>query len=92
MDNVNIHKHPQLKAFIKAPNIEPAYTPTYSSWLNAIEAHFTALKKFAITGTDDPSHAYRRWHIARYLTWRNHEKGTSAAALAKFRRVKLYRH
>ena len=31
-----------------AHNIEPAYTPTYSSWLNAIEAHFTSLKKFAI--------------------------------------------
>ena len=39
-----------------AHNIEPAYTPTYSSWLNAIEAHFTSLKKFAIGGTDDPSH------------------------------------
>ena len=34
-----------------AHNIEPAYTPTYSSWLNAIEAHFTSLKKFAIGGT-----------------------------------------
>jgi transposase len=60
-----------------AHNIEPAYTPTYSSWLNAIEAHFTSLKKFAIGGTDDPSHEYRRWRIARYLTWRNKEKGSS---------------
>jgi hypothetical protein len=30
-----------------AHNIEPAYTPTYSSWLNAIEAHFTSLKTYA---------------------------------------------
>ena len=75
-----------------AHNIEPAYTPTYSSWLNAIEAHFTSLKKFAIGGTDDPSHEYRRWRIARYLTWRNKEKGSSKAALAQFSRVKLYRH
>jgi DDE superfamily endonuclease len=74
-----------------AHNIEPAYTPTYSSWLNAIEAHFTSLKKFAIGGTDDPSHEYRRWRIARYLTWRNKEKGSSKAALAQFSRVRLYR-
>ena len=71
---------------------EPAYTPTYSSWLNAIEAHFTSLKKFAIGGTDDPSHESRRWRIARYLAWRNKEKGSSKAALAQFSRVKLYRH
>src|SRR5215216_5820929 len=75
-----------------AHNIEPAYTPTYSSWLNAIEAHFTSLKKFAIGGTDDPSHEYRRWRIARYLTWRSKEKGSSKAALAQFSRVRLYRH
>src|SRR5713101_2367201 len=82
----------RLKAFMAAHNIEPAYTPTYSSWLNAIEAHFTSLKKFAIGGTDDPSHEYRRWRIARYLTWRNKEKGSSKAALAQFSRVRLYRH
>lgn len=59
MDNLNTHKHARLKAFMAAHNIEPAYTPTYSSWLNAIEAHFTSLKKFAIGGTDDPRHAFR---------------------------------
>ena len=75
-----------------AHNIEAVYTPTYASWLNAIESHFTPLKKFAIGGTDDPSHDYRRWRIARYITWRNRDKGTSRAALAKFSRVKLYRH
>ena len=77
-----------------AHNIEPAYTPTYSSWLNAIEAHFTSRKKFAIGGiggTDDPSHEYRRWRIARYLTRRSKEKGSSKAALAQCSRVKLYR-
>jgi hypothetical protein len=64
----------------------------YSSWLNAIEAHLTSLEKFAIGGTDDPSHEYRRWRIARYPTWRSKEKGSSKAALAQFSRVRLYRH
>ena len=92
MDNLNTHKNVRLKAFMAAHNIEPVYTPTYASWLNAIECHFGPLKRFAIGGTDDPSHEYRRWRIARYLTWRNREKGSSGAALARFSRVKLYRH
>jgi len=92
MDNLNTHTHARLKSFMATHNIEPVYTPTYASWLNAIESHFTRLKKFAITGTDDPSHEYRRWRIARYLTWRNRSKGSTKAALAKFSRVKLCRH
>jgi hypothetical protein len=35
------------------------YTPTCASWLNAIESHFTALKRFAINRTDDPRPEYR---------------------------------
>jgi transposase len=92
MDNLNTHKHARLKAFMAAYNLEPVYTPTYASWLNAIESHFGPLKKFAIGGTDDPSHEYRRWRIARYLTWRNRDKGSHKAALAKFSRTKLCRH
>jgi hypothetical protein len=45
-------------------NIEPVYIRTYASWLSAID-HFGALKKFAIAGSDDPSHEFRRWRIAR---------------------------
>ena len=92
MDNLNTHKHARLKAFMAGNNIEPAYTPTYSSWLNPIEAHFGPLKKFAIAGADDPTHEYRRWRIARYLTWRNRQKGSTKATLAKFSRVKLVEH
>jgi transposase len=92
MDNLNTHKHGRLRAFMEAHNIEPVYTPTYASWLNPIESHFAPLKKFAIAGTDDPSHQLRRWRIARYLTWRNRSKGSHRTALAKFPRVNLCRH
>jgi transposase len=92
MDNLNTHKHARLRAFMAAHNIEPVYTPTYASWLNAIEAHFGPLKKFAIAGTDDPSHEHRRRRIARYLTWRNRSKGSHKTALANFSRTKLCRH
>ncbi|MBB2997474.1 hypothetical protein E9229_003721 [Paeniglutamicibacter cryotolerans] len=37
-------------------NVELAYIPYYSSWLNQIEPQFTALRYFALDGTDHPSH------------------------------------
>ena len=39
-----------------ANNVELAYTPTYTSWLNRIEAQFQALRYFALDGTDHDSH------------------------------------
>nr|WP_244189136.1 transposase [Streptomyces incarnatus] len=39
----------------EANNVEIVYTPTNSSWLNRIEAQFTALRYFALDGTR-PSH------------------------------------
>ena len=92
MDNLNTHKHARLRAFMATHNVEAVYTPTYASWLNAIESHFTGLKRFGIAGTDDPSHEFRRRRIARYLTWRNRSKGSHKATLAQFSRVKLYQH
>lgn len=38
-----------------ANNVEFAYTPINSSWLNRIEAQFTALRYFTLDGTDHAS-------------------------------------
>ena len=54
-----------------ANNVELAYTPTYSSWLNRIEAQFQALRYFALDGTDHGTHAEQASMIRRYITWRN---------------------
>src|SRR5829696_5630841 len=54
-----------------ANNVELAYTPTYSSWLNRIEAQFQALRYFALDGTDHPSHREQASMIRRYIIWRN---------------------
>ena len=35
-----------------ANNVELAYVPFYASWLNRIEAQFTALRYFTLDGTD----------------------------------------
>jgi len=54
----------------KANNVELAYVPFYASWLNRIEAQFTALRYFALDGTDHESHRAQAGMIRRYI-WRN---------------------
>jgi transposase len=54
-----------------ANNTEIACTPTNSSWLNRIEAQFTALRYFALDGTDHASHKEQASMIRRYIIWRN---------------------
>jgi hypothetical protein len=54
-----------------ANNVELAYVPFYGSWLNRIEAQFTALRYFALDGTDHPSHREQTSMIRRYIIWRN---------------------
>ena len=45
--------------------------PFYGSWLNRIEAQFTALRYFALDGTDHASHREQASMIRRYIAWRN---------------------
>lgn len=42
-----------------------------SSWLNRIEAQFTALRYFTLDGTDHASHKEQSSMIRRYIIWRN---------------------
>ena len=55
----------------EANNVELAYTPHYASWLNRIEAQFTALRYFCLDGTDHESHEAQAFLIRRYIAWRN---------------------
>jgi transposase len=57
-------------------NVELAYVPFYGSWLNRIEAQFTALRYFALDGTDHASHAEQALMIRRYIAWRNRHAAT----------------
>jgi transposase len=52
-------------------NTEIAYLPTNSSWLNRIEAQFTALREFTLNGTDHATHREQNSMIRRYIAWRN---------------------
>jgi transposase len=61
----------RVGAWATTNNVEIAYTPTNSSWLNRIEAQFTALRYFTLDGTDHASHREQASMIRRYIIWRN---------------------
>ena len=64
-------KDKRVRQWAGASNAEIACTPTNSSWLNRIEAQFTALRYFALDGTDHASHQEQASMIRRYIIWRN---------------------
>ena len=74
-DNFSPHlttaRDARVGAWAAANNTEIAYTPTNSSWLNRIEAQFTALRYFTLDGTDHASHKEQASMIRRYIIWRN---------------------
>ena len=72
---LNLHlttrKDKRAGQWAAANNAEIAYTPTNSSWLNRIEAQFTALRYFALDGTDHLTHQEQGSMIRRYIIWPN---------------------
>lgn len=75
LDNFSPHlttkTDPRVGEWAAANNVELAYVPFYASWLNRIEAQFTALRYFALDGTDHESHEEQSRMIRRYIAWRN---------------------
>ena len=61
----------RVGAWAAANNVELAYVPFYGSWLNRIEAQFTALRYFTLNGTDHADHHQQASMIRRYIAWRN---------------------
>jgi transposase len=71
LDNFSPHHKRELREWAEAHAIELVYLPTYASWLNLIECQFQALRRFALNGTDYPSHAEQDRAIRAYLRWHN---------------------
>lgn len=71
IDNATYHLTAEVLAYASAHRIVFYWTPTSASWLNRIECHFTAMKKFALDNTDYRSHDEQQAAIQSYLRWRN---------------------
>ena len=69
--HLSTKKDTRVGDWAEANNVELAYTPHYASWLNRIEAQFTALRYFCLDGTDHENHEAQAFLIRRYIAWRN---------------------
>jgi transposase len=61
----------EVLSYAATHKIKLYWTPTNASWLNRIECHFTAMKKFALDDTDYRNHEEQQGAIDHYLSWRN---------------------
>jgi transposase len=73
LDNFSPHKHPAVREWASANDVDLVFLPTYGSWLNWIESEFAALRYFALNGTDHQTHAEQNAAIAAYIRWYNHQ-------------------
>lgn len=70
-DNFSPHRKTEVAAWCAAHDVELVFTPTHASWLNWIEAEFTALRYFTLDGSDYPTHEAQEAAIAGYVRWAN---------------------
>ncbi|WP_329019835.1 transposase [Micromonospora rifamycinica] len=87
LDNFSPHKHPEVRTWCAANQVDLVFLPTYASWLNWIETEFAAVRYFALNGTDHRTHTEQDAAIGTYIRWRNQraKPRTAFAASSKIR-------
>jgi DDE superfamily endonuclease len=88
LDNYGPHLKAEVRAWAATHRVQFYLTPTEASWLNRMECHFAALKKFALDSSDHRSHEGQQQAIEDYLSWRNRRRllATQAWRPERFRR------
>jgi len=71
LDNASFHLKREVRDWADEHRVRFQFTPSNASWLNRIECHFTALRKFALDNSDFRSHEEQQEAIEQYLAWRN---------------------
>jgi len=71
LDDYGTHLTWEVRMWALSHRVRFYFTPTNASWLNRIECHFTALRKFALEPSDYRHHEDQQQAIQSYLTWRN---------------------
>ena len=87
MDNATYHLTAEVMVFAKTNRIRFYLTPWHASWLNRIEGHFTALRKFCLDNTDYRSHQEQQAAIECYLLWRNRRRSICLKDWRRYRRA-----
>lgn len=70
-DNFSPHLHQRVRDWAKHNRVSLVFTPTNASWLNRIECHFGALRKFVLHNSNYQSHEELGRAIRDYVRWRN---------------------
>src|SRR3954454_659701 len=69
VDNLAIHKHPAVQAWLaRHPRVTLHFTPTSGSWLNLVEAFFSILTRQALRRGNFPAVADLIAAIERFIT------------------------
>lgn len=93
LDNAGYHKKREVLEWAAKHRIRFYFTPTNGSWLNRIECHFTALRKFALDNSDFSTHEEQQQAIEQYLAWRNGGREISLKNWKSYKRQhKIQRH
>jgi transposase len=71
LDNFSPHRRRELREWCAANDVALVFTPTYASWLNWIEAEFTALRHFVLNNSDYRTHTEQAAAIRAYIRWKN---------------------
>lgn len=87
LDNAGYHLKAEVLSYAARHKIKFYWTPTNASWLNRIESHFTALRKFTLDNTDYRSHEEQQEAIESYLSWRNRARDISLTDWKLYRRT-----
>ena len=67
-DNLSSHKTEHVQTFLtEHPNVQPHFTPTYSSWLNQVELWFGKIERDVIARGVFTSVADLRKKLMRYI-------------------------
>ena len=70
-DNLSANWTPDIRAFAAANRIELVATPTYASYLNPVECHFTPISQFVVCNADYLDWDAFAFALARHITYRN---------------------
>ena len=70
-DNLSANWTPHIRSYADAHNIELVATPTYASYLNPVECHFSAITQFVVANADYLDWDAFAWALARHVQHRN---------------------
>ena len=72
-DNLSANWTPDIRKYAAANKIELVPTPTYASYLNPVECHFSAISQFVVCNADYLDWDAFAFALARHITYRNGE-------------------